>query len=306
MRSEMKKLIACFLGVTFFCLLNPAQEIIKNSDKPLNENPGRILKLIEALRIKSEGEGYFFNSPRIFQIIADGNLLFCDSWTSRQRAHLMMFSPDGNFLKDFLRVGEGPGEIQSGFDFSASDSEVFVYDYAKRKIVVMDMKGELVQEWSNRDERYEEIFGVYGEEIVIRKTIRPREKKKSQLYDEKDVLLLVSKNGESQNEIYTFTKQMFYISPTQGGGMMSWDPFISAFGGGKIFVCHSREYMIEELDIESGRIVKSYSREYDRVKHQKKDWEDKFVKEFAAPRIRFEPDIQAMFVNDGILWVETL
>jgi hypothetical protein len=293
------------VSIIFLSILCPAQEIITNPAKPLNEKPGRILKLIEVLRIKGEGKGYFFNSPREFQIISNGNLVFSDSWTSRQRAHLMMFSPGGDFLNDVLKVGEGPGEIQSGFDFSASDSEVFLYDFAKRKVVVINMKGDFIKEWSNKDERFEELIGVYGERIVARKTIRPTERKKSRLYEEKDVLLSVAIDGESMKDIFTFTKQKFYISPSQGGGMMHWDPFISTIGKGKIFVCNSREYSIEVLDLESRRITHRFSREYEQVEHQKEDWEDKFVKDYKAPRIRFEQDIEALFDNEGMLWVRT-
>ena len=87
--------------------------------------------------------------------------------------------------------------------------------------------------------------------------------------------------------------------------MMQWDPFISTIGKGKIFVCNSRKYSIEVLDLESGRITHRFSREYEQVKHQKEDWEDKFVKDYKAPRIRFEQDIEALFVNGGMLWVRT-
>lgn len=301
----MKTKITPIFGILVLSVLCPAQEFIKNAASPQNENPGRILKLNEVLRIKGEGQGYFFNSPREFQTISNGNLIFSDSWSSRQRAHLMMFTPDGNYLHDYLKVGEGPGEIQSGFDFTASDSEVLLYDFAKRKVVVINIEGEFVREWSNKDERFEELIGVFDEWILTRKTVRPTERNKSHLYEEQDIVLLVSKDGKSYKEVNTFKKQKFYISPTQGGGMMDWDPFISVFEGKKLYVCHSRDYEIEVLDMESGRIAMRFSREYEKVRHQKQDWEDKFVKDYNAPRIRFERDLEALFVNEGMLWVQT-
>ncbi len=291
--------------LVFLSILCSAQEIVKNSERPLNGDAGRILKLTEALRINSEGRGYFFNAPIKLKVISQGNLLFTDSWSSRQRAHLMMFSSDGKYLGDFLRIGEGPGEIQSRFDFCASGKEVFLYDYSKRKVVVVDIKGEFVKEWSNKDERFEELIGFYDDRLISRITTRPTEKKKSRLYEEQDTVFSVSSGGESKKVIYTFSKQMFYISPTQGGGMMSWDPFISAIDENRLYICHSREYLIEMLDLETGKITHRFSREYERVKHEKQDWEDKFVKEFNAPRIRFESDIEALFSSDGMLWVQT-
>lgn len=293
------------LVVQFLFIPHLAQETDVNSKNPLHKNPRRQLKLKEVLRIQGEGESYFFSFPNKFQVFSNGNFLFSDQWTSNQRPQLMMFSHNGKFLNNFLRAGEGPGEIQSMFDFGISNSEVFIYDYAKRKIVVMDMNGEFVEEWSNKRERYEEIVGVYGEGIVIQKTLGPTERKESRLYEEKDVISLVARNGHSSNDIYTFTKKKFYISLSQRGGMMHWDPFICTLENEKVFVCHSREYMIEVLNLDSRKIVHRFSREYERVKHQKGDWEDEFIKKFNAPRIKFDQDIKALFSNEGLLWVWT-
>ncbi len=301
----MKAVIPLILVVLYVSILCPAQEILLNSKKPLHASPGRTLVLTEVLRIKGEGEGYIFNAPRKFQTIPNGNCLFTDQWSTQRRPHLMLFSVDGTFVRDILRVGEGPGEIQSMFDFSASDANVCIYDFAKRKFVVLDLEGNLIKEWSEKNERFEEIIGIYGEWIVTRITKRPTDRKKSELYEEKDVLMLVSNNGESKKEIYTFTKRMFYISASQGGGMMFWDPFIATFREGKVFVCHSREYMIEVLDLESKKVLHRFSRDYDRIKHQKEDWEDKFVKNYNAPRIRYEQDIEALYMSDEMLWVKT-
>ena len=41
------------------------------------------------------------------------------------------------------------------------------------------------------------------------------------------------------------------------------------------------------------------------MRHQKRDWEDEFVKKYRAPRIKFDQDIKAMFFNEGLLWIWT-
>lgn len=102
-----------------------AQEIIENPKTPKNENAGHILKLEEEFRIDGEGEDYYHNGAMDLQIDNSGNIYICDFWSSGTRAHLLKFSPDGSFIKDLYKQGEGPGEIQSAYFFSLNESEGF-------------------------------------------------------------------------------------------------------------------------------------------------------------------------------------
>ena len=95
----------------------------ENPQQPVHPNPGRVLQLVEAMKIKGEGEGYYFEGARDLEIDRAGNLYVCDSWSSARRSHLMKFSPEGRFIKDLYRQGKGPGEILSTFDFAMSGAE---------------------------------------------------------------------------------------------------------------------------------------------------------------------------------------
>lgn len=109
----MKKYGLCFLGLIFALWAFPQEKA--NSALPLHPRPGRVLKVMEVLRIPIEGEGYFYEGARAIEIDKDGNLYIKDSWSSARKPHLLKFSPEGRFADSFfidikgrvLRIAEG-------------------------------------------------------------------------------------------------------------------------------------------------------------------------------------------------------
>ena len=301
MRKLFLPLIVPFLVLA--SILQP--QVRENSDRPLNPSPGRALKLAEKLIIKSEGEGYFFERARDLEIDPAGHLYICDSWSSARRSHLPKFSPEGTFVKDLYRQGEGPGEIQSSFDFGLSDAVIFVYDSMKRKIVVMDTDGDFKAEFKKGTSRFNDFLGICGDWLVFIRKDYPLERKTSRLYYVKNAVVLVSKDGKTEKELSTFTNQEFYISASQGGGGMSWDPFEAIIGGDRMFVSTTQKYLIQVLDLSTGKIVLSFKRDYSRVGHAARDWEKKFSSQYDAPKREYENDVAALFFDGQYLWVQT-
>jgi hypothetical protein len=304
LKEESMKRVAFLFFFVFFAAVF-AQQIIDNPETPKNKDASRILKLKEEMRIKGEGEGYFFSGARDLQIDKTGNTFICDSWSSSQESHLLKFSPEGTFLKDLYRQGQGPGEIQSLYDFVLDGSEVYVYDYMQGKIVVMGTDGRFIKEFKNRSGTFNDFVGVFKDWLVFMRTDRPYERKHSRLYDLKDVIVFISKDVEKEKDFHTFIRKQFIISLAQGGGMMNWDPFIAKMGDDKLYVCHASEYLVEVLDLNAEKITTKFRRKYPRVKHEMRKWEKEFIARYNAPKKKFDPDIKELFYNHGYLWVRT-
>jgi hypothetical protein len=153
-------------GLVIFALtaLTNSQELPKT---PLHPNPGRALQLEEVLRIKGEGPGYYYEGASGLEIDREGCLYIRDSWSSARPSHLLKFAPDGRFLKDLYRQGEGPGEIQSMFDFALMGSEVFLFDYMKRKIVVRSLDGEYRTEIRNPEFGFTDLLGIFDNGLLF-------------------------------------------------------------------------------------------------------------------------------------------
>jgi len=299
----MKRAFILFFLVIVFSAF--AQHVRENSERPPNENHGRVLHLTEILRIGGEGEDYYFIGANGLQTDRAGNIYIRDVWTSRQRAHLPVFSPEGRFLRDLYRQGEGPGEIASSYDFALSGSEIYVYDYSKKKIMVMDGEGSLIREFKFESESVGDLIGLYEDWLVFMRKNNPHERKTSSLYDVENVIVFVSKDGRKEENFHVFIHQQFFISLAQGGGSMNWDPFICILGDGKLFVNATQEYLVEVLDLKSGEIAARFNRKYDRVRYEPTEWEQKFISQHNAPKKRFVPDIEALYYNRGQLWVQT-
>ena len=88
---------------------------------------------------------------------------------------------------------------------------------------------------------------------------------------------------------------------------MSWDPDILELSPDRalIYAVHSRDYVVEVIDLASATLLKSIRRIYPKVEHVEEEWEPDFRKRTGSPKIEFELDVKELFpIKDG-LWVVT-
>jgi hypothetical protein len=114
---------------------------------------------------------------------------------------------------------------------------------------------------------------------------------------------LVSQDGKLENESYVFQRQMFF----QPNGIMSWTRWASILSedGNRLYVSHTRDYLIEALDLNKGQVAVRFKRKYPSVKYKERGWEENYYKKFGAPKIKYEIDISGLFINKDSLWVKT-
>jgi hypothetical protein len=114
---------------------------------------------------------------------------------------------------------------------------------------------------------------------------------------------LVSEDGKIEKECYVFQRQMFF----HPNGMTSWTRWYSVLSeaGARLYVTHTRNYLVETLDLNKGQVVHRFKRKYPSVKYKERGWEENFYKKFNAPKIRYEIDVTGLFINKNSLWVKT-
>lgn len=300
----MNKLIILFSLFLTFSFAS-AQEIIENPEKPLNKKAGRILKLKEEIKISDENGDFFFRYPTNVIVNSEGYIFISDYMGS----NFLKFSPDGEFLKNMYRKGEGPGEIQASFGFAISQDKIFIYDFTKRKLMVTNQEGNLVSERKYEEEFFTELFGIFNEGLVFGKQIYPQrlERKSSQMYQIDHKVVLLTKDGTIRKEGYSFPNEIFLIASSLGGGMSVWDPFDAILdeNSGYLYVSSSREYLIHVLDLNKGIVIRSFRRKYKRVKYEMNLREVEFMKKYNNPKKKYKEDIKNLYLNQNSLWVET-
>jgi hypothetical protein len=296
----MKKTILLFSFPLIFNSVIYVQEIIENPEKPLSKNAGRVLKIKEAMSIVDEPGKFYFRDPGDIKIANDGSIFVSDY----RGYNFLKFSPAGKFLKNLYKKGEGPGEIQDYFEYALSQNEIYIYDFVKRKVIHMEQDGSLIKEFKTYTEQYNEFKGIFGDWLVFMKMISPYKQDKVQMYQVKNAIVLLSKDGEKEKESHVFLNKRFYVA---GSGMMVWDSFDSVFdeNSGYLYVSCTREYMVHVLDMNSGKINRSFKRKYKRVPYEMSQDEENFIKRVNAPRKKYEEDIYRLHLFNGLLWVET-
>jgi len=247
--------------------LTSAQEIIENPEKPLSNKAGRILELKEEVKISDENGDFFFRFPYDASMNEEGYI----------------------FISDYMGSN--------------------IYDFNKRKIIITDQEGDLISENSDEIETYNDFYGIYKNWFVLKKWIVPQgpERKTSKLYQDKHTVVLLSKDGITKRDSYTFPNERFWIAISQGGGFSIWDPFDAVLDEnlGYLYVSSSREYLIHVLDLNRGIVVRNFRRKYKRVKYEMRQSEIEFMKKHNNPKKKYKEDIKTLYMNQNLLWVET-
>jgi hypothetical protein len=275
----------------------PAQTIIENPATPLAKNAGRALKLREVWRITDEGGAFYFKSPHNLQTAEDGSLFIAD------QEQILRFDKDGKFLKNIFKKGQGPGEISNSFTYLIDNNELYVTDYGQRRIFRMDSDGRYIDQLSLEIGSLN-LFGVRSDGYVMMKPVWPsREEQTGKLLPLLDKIKIISKDGKSEKDLDTFRTRWF-MTPRVS---TQWDPHIAVMSddGRYLYGCHSTEYLIEVLDLDTGRIVKSFRRSYPRVKHVASKRQEEFRKTYGSPEQVYEWDISDLFADQNKLWVRT-
>ena len=86
---------------------------------------------------------YLFGAISSIQLMPDGRLVVGD----RQNNSVRLFDPEGRFLRELGRSGDGPGEFRdvAGVWPTAQD-RIRVLDLARRRITEFTLEGDVVAE----------------------------------------------------------------------------------------------------------------------------------------------------------------
>jgi len=294
----VRKAVAGILIIIVALLNISGQTIIENPKKPLAKNAGRVLKLQEIWRITDESGQFYFKYPGEMRLSPDGHIFLADE------NELLKFTPEGKFIKNLFKKGQGPGEIESGIAFYIDGKEIYIYDFMALKIIRTDLNGELINQVRIESGPYNGFYGVSNDRLVFLKDVfPPPSERKTKLQDMPCSVRLVSEDGKIERECYVFRRQMFF----EPNGMTSWTWWYSVLSedGARLYVMHTRDYLVETLDLNEGRVVNRFKREYPSVKYKERGWEENFYKKFNVPKIRYEIDIAGLFINKDALWVRT-
>lgn len=108
---------------------------------------GKVLLTLGKPGVAGSGPGHF-NQPSDVVTGDDGAIFVADGHGGNTNARIVKFSPDGTFVKEWGRPGNGPGEFNTPHAIAIdSRGRLFVGDRANNRIQIFDQEGAFLEEW---------------------------------------------------------------------------------------------------------------------------------------------------------------
>ena len=276
---------------------------IANPDQPPAKNAGRVLALKEVLRIKDNGSTYFFKEPYLNIEAADDGSVFVQDGLK-----LYKFGPDGRYQGNFVKVGQGPGEITTELtEFIIRGGEAVLFSAPSSKLLVLDLSGKLIKEITFSRRTFYDLVAYDGRKFLMTNLRIAEFARKEGLRKRNNYLFLVAPDGTATETPTVFASEdTVVIYPGRDGrpGAISSSSVTwmrrSPVAGSHFFMADAEDYLIKRVDAATGTVDRTFRRDYPRVKNPKKD-----VKEYRDRFPALENDIHRLLVRGDKLWVLT-
>jgi len=289
------------LVTTVFLSTASAQTVIENPAKPLNEKAGRVVTLKEEMRIEDTGAGFFFKTPTRIRVSPRGDIFIKDG-----QEQALQFDPQGRFVRNLFKKGQGPGELTSLHDIWASPDRLYILGQPP-KILIYDYEGNLVQELPLRGGNLGGRFILADPaNLLVYGSGRPDPASGTGFIDIPWDIIEIAPDGASLKTIGSFPIRAF--QEVQEGGATSgtsWNVLqIVALNGNSLFLNYTPEYMIDNFVKDKQAVVLRFKRPYTRIKRSSGGGISGSAGS-GPPPPEFWPDIYALHIVDGHLWVQT-
>jgi hypothetical protein len=302
MRTRTERLLASWTGLAVLlvlfgggCKATPKRQVtvvdgvetIVNPARPLHKDPGRILKVREKLRIRDTGDRFYFKGANRPEIGPDGSIYV------REFGQLLKFSPGGAFLGNLIKPGQGPGEIEMPLDYLIEGDGIRVVDGGRMKVVHMTLDGRFLDELK-LDREYDTMTRNWFAGL---QSFLPQPRG----FPAEGPHNFISSSRPDGGVQRTFTFWGRYY------GNFAWDRprWVADAGRDLLFISLSRDYGIKILDLEAGRVVRTFRRDYPRVPFVADATTKASFARGRVPLPDFSDDILELFSDDESLWVRT-
>jgi hypothetical protein len=298
-RRFLQKAIVSCLSL-FLAAIGAAQQVIENPKKPTGINAGRVVSLKEVARITDEKGKFFFVQP--FNVLTgqDGSVYV------QEFKQLLKFDTRGRFARNLLKKGQGPGELDDNLtDVVVREKDIILWSSNNYKLIRLDLDGRLIEDKKLVQGYLGSLLGVFGGRyFFLRYEIdsvksRPRV---SGIFETPRRLVIVPENGEAvSTSVLMPMTEAFHFGPRSASSSTISRAMPVAAGERAVFLFHSPDYLIKLLDLETGEVVRSFRRAYDRVKY-----EVKAPPGYPAELVpKFHNDLCQLLWHDDRLWAVT-
>jgi len=241
-------------------------QTVENPKKPPAPDAGRVVPLREIARITDQPGKFLFVEP--FAVFAgeDGSVYV------QEYKQFLKFDAAGRFVANLLKRGDGPGELSANLtDVIVRKDDILFYSSNNLRFIRTDLKGNLLEDRRFAQHLFGNLLGLRGGKYFFLKREFGERPRISGIYESTRRMVIAQAQGAviETPEVMRMTEAWMFRSGSVGNMAIS---RLSAtwVRDRDVFLFHSPDYLIKHLDLETGRIDRSFRRPYDRVKYEVK------------------------------------
>lgn len=296
---KKKSILLLFLFIISYAASysDSLQEIIENSEKPLNKNAGRLVELKEILRITDKKQEVFFTNPYDLQIDENHNIYVYDNF------RLYKFDREGRFVFKIIERGQGPGEANGRTSCLIKKNEIIIHSHIPPKIMQFNSEGEYISEKRVQITDFFRFVGFFNNKIYGFLEEVPIEKQEEEGFiDFQTSLYEMSSDFKDIKKKCSFNVQHYVTGrawwPRARLNFVLKDQKI-------LFISHTDTYQIVKFNIEKNKVEKIFKRKYNRIKYPAQKRRKQMTATLSPPPYRYYSDIAKLLLYQGQLWVIT-
>ena len=235
----------------------------------MSVNAGRVVALKEVARITDEKGKFFFVQP--FNVLTghDGSVYV------QEMKQLLKFDAQGRFVKNLLKRGQGPGELDDNLtDVVVREKDIILWSSNNHKFIRLDPDGRLIGDKKLTQGSLGSLLGAFGGKcFFLRREVDPAKPWPTigGIVETPRRLVIVAENGEAvPTPVQMPMTEAFHFGPRSTSSSTISRAMPVSAGDREVFLFHTPGYLIKLLDLGTGEVVRSFRRAYERVKYETK------------------------------------
>jgi len=287
-----------------------ANEVVNNRETPkgkFKSQEKRSAVLTEVLRLTDEGGGFVLKNPRRIKVAPDGSIFVDD------RSNLLQFDREGHFQKNFLKRGEGPGEVKYFANFFFAKNSVVIGAFMPVKLIFTSFEGKFLNEFRvHKVKPFTLLMHCGGDKFYFRANDISPGIIKNGINQRIHRIIYCNDQGKVFDTDLSFATKDAVIKQTSKEGrvyisMDEMTDFITVFDNDRyLYVVHTDRYMVNQVDLNTGKVVRRFNRNFQPVGFKIREGlekDDARLQEIKNQK--FYNDIYALLVYEGKLLVFT-
>ena len=281
-----------FMTIVLTSGLAFSQTIIENPARLDNPRAGRVVTVKEEMRIEDAGKDFYIKYASGLWVAPDGSIIVNDSGDQA-----LQFDAKGRFIRNLMKKGQGPGELTDIYDIHISGDQ-FLLLGSPAKILVFGFDGVLRREFSLKSAAPTggKLLDVDGASFILTREGPPDLKAGAEWVDFPQEIISVKDESRKADILGSFPLPRHQqVGPSGGVSITAYQQFLAVADRAKsVFLSHTPEYSVKLFDRSINKVKRHFRRPYSRVEAHNK-----------PPAPKYWPDIIALHVVDGRLWVQT-